>query len=66
MKGELMNLREARLKKKLYANDIAKLLNVTKATVSRWENYLQIPRLDTQKKLEELLETHIEFEKGNT
>lgn len=55
-----ITLREARLKKGLSQNDVAKELNISRQAVSRWENGRTVPSPDTLSLLGELYEISVD------
>lgn len=56
-----LNLTTARKKKKLTQNDLAKQVDVTKATISNWENGYSKPRLNVAFMVSEILEEDVAF-----
>ena len=55
------NLKNARLKKGIKAIDLAKALNVSKQTISNWENGKRNPDLDTLIKLADFYEVSLDY-----
>ena len=55
------NLKNARLKKGIRAVDLAKALNVSKQTVSNWENGKRQPDINTLIKLADLYEVSLDY-----
>ena len=55
------NLKNARIKKGIKAIDLAKALNVSKQTISNWENGKRNPDLDTLIKLADFYEVSLDY-----
>lgn len=67
MPKELKNIiREERLNKGLNQPELAKILNVTKQTISNWENGNRIPDANTLSKLSELFDCSVDYLLGRT
>lgn len=54
-------LREERIKKNLNQPELAKILNVTKQTVSNWENNNRVPDVLTLEKLADLYDCSVDY-----
>jgi transcriptional regulator with XRE-family HTH domain len=59
-------LRAARKRKKLSQEELAKLVNTTKSTISNYENEYSTPSNDTLIKLSSILETTTDYLLGRT
>ncbi len=55
-----MNLKQIRLSKNLTQDELAKLLNVTRTTVTMWENNKSLPNIVVTKKLAHVLNCSVD------
>lgn len=59
-------MKEIRKEKNITLEDLAKVLNTTKSTLSRYENNLRVPNADFIKQLAEYFNVSIDYLLGNT
>ena len=56
-----MNIKIARIKKKISQKELGSILGVTYQTISRWENGVMLPTTENLIKLSDVLEVSIDY-----